>query len=31
MGTNVKPIQEGYYAMTPYLCVKETATAIGFY
>lgn len=31
MGTNVKPIQEGYYAMTPYLCVKERASAIGFY
>lgn len=31
MGTKVKPIPEGYHAVTPYLCVKGAAKAIDFY
>jgi PhnB protein len=31
MATNVKPIPEGYHAVTPYLSIKGAAGAIGFY
>ena len=31
MGTKVKPIPEGYHAVTPYLSVKGAAEAIEFY
>jgi len=31
MGTKVKPIPEGYHAVTPYLSVKGAAGAIEFY
>jgi PhnB protein len=31
MTARVKPIPEGYHAVTPYLCVKDAASAIGFY
>src|SRR5689334_1129087 len=31
MSSNVKPIPEGYHAVTPYLIVKGAAKAIEFY
>ena len=31
MGSNVKPIPEGYHSVTPYLIVKGAAKAIEFY
>lgn len=31
MPTRVKPIPEGYHAVTPYLIVKDAARAIAFY
>ena len=31
MATKVKPIPEGYHAVTPYLIVKGAADAIDFY
>jgi hypothetical protein len=31
MTARVRPIPEGYHAVTPYLCVKGAASAIEFY
>jgi hypothetical protein len=31
MASRVKPIPEGYHAVTPYLCIKGAAAAIDFY
>jgi PhnB protein len=31
MATRVKPVPEGYHAVTPYLCIKGAAAAIEFY
>lgn len=31
MGTDVKPIPEGYHSVTPYLIVKDAVRALAFY
>ena len=31
MTSKVKPIPEGYHSVTPYLCVKDAASALEFY
>lgn len=31
MATKVKPIPDGYHAITPYLCIKGAADAVEFY